>query len=79
MVLSDKELEATGNSWLKSSNPLCSAVVPNATLPSISENKLDSYSRDSLDLSGHSKNKNVAFSDDSSAQLSGKLKEEYCT
>ena len=45
-VQSDLELEATGNSWLKSSNnPLRNLQI---TLPSIGE-KLDKYSRDSLD------------------------------
>ena len=45
--LSDKELEAKGNSWLKSSNPGRSSV--RVTLPSIGEGR--NYSKDSLNAS----------------------------
>ncbi len=43
---SDQELEATGNSWLKSSNPMRQSLQ--ITLPSIGESKND-YSKDSLE------------------------------
>ena len=46
-ALSDQELEAKGNSWLKSSNPLRDSL--RVTLPSIGESK--NYSKDSLDNS----------------------------
>ena len=73
-VLSDQELEATGNNWLKSSNPPHGNISA-AKLSSPIRSNLENYSSDSLefmkDEAASSNVKRVASSDEDST-LTGK-------